>query len=454
MSADAAPAERAPQSATKLTRDVTVGGVERHLHALQRIADDNGGTRAVTTPGFDASVDYVAGKLRDAGFDVSTPEFDYQAEIVDVAGLEVGGRPVPIKPMTFTPSTPAGGVTGPLLVVPGDGCEAADYAGLTATGAVAMIRRGTCTFTQKQQVAADAGAIAAVIANNVAGPLDGTLGDAAAARIPTGGISQADGDALLGSGGAPTRIELQVRREDRVGHNVIAQTRTGRTNNVVMAGAHLDSVEEGPGINDNGSGTAALLETALQLGGKPNVPNAVRFAWWGAEELGLVGSKAYVAALPPQQRQDIALYLNFDMVGSPNPGYFAYDGDDSDRTGAGPGPAGSAQIEAAFTDYLTGRQGVPLEGTDFDGRSDYGPFIEVGIPSGGLFTGAEGIKTPEQAAKWGGSAGVAYDHCYHQACDTLGNVDRIALERNSDAIAWVVGTYAASTEPVNGVAPR
>jgi Zn-dependent M28 family amino/carboxypeptidase len=139
------------------------------------------------------------------------------------------------------------------------------------------------------------------------------------------------------------------------------------------------------------------------------------------------------------------------MVGSPNAAYFAYDGDDSDAVGAGPGPVGSAQIEQAFVDYLQGRLGVSVEGTDFDGRSDYGPFIAVGIPSGGLFTGAEGIKTPEQAAKWGGTAGVAYDPCYHQACDTLGNVDRVALDRNSDTIAWVVATYAASTEGINGV---
>jgi len=458
-SAGAAPEDSTVQPdptslATKLTKGVTVDGVHRHLQALQRIADANGGTRAAATPGYDASADYVAGKLRDAGFDVSTPEFDYQADVVDAAALDVDGMPVEITPMTFTPSTPPGGVTGPLVVVPDDGCEAADYAGLTATGAVALIRRGTCPFAQKQQVAADAGAIVAVIANNVPGPLDGTLGDPAAGRIPTGGISQADGDALLGSGGAPATADLRVHSEDRTSRNVIAQTRSGRADNVVMAGAHLDSVEEGPGINDNGSGSAALLETALQLGGKPEVPNAVRFAWWGAEELGLIGSEAYVAAQSPEQQQDIALYLNFDMVGSPNAAYFVYDGDDSDAEGAGPGPAGSAQIEAAFVDYLTGKLNVPVEGTDFSGRSDYGPFIAVGIPSGGLFTGAEGIKTPEQAAQWGGTADVAYDPCYHQACDTLDNLDRTALERNSDAIAWVTATYAISTEGIHGVPSR
>ena len=167
----------------------------------------------------------------------------------------------------------------------------------------------------------------------------------------------------------------------------------------------------------------------------------------------MLGSEAYLAGLSPDQQQDIALYLNFDMVASPNAGYFSYDGDDSDGVGAGPGPSGSAQIEAAFVGYLTDRRDVPVEGTDFDGRSDYGPFIAAGIPAGGVFTGAEGIKTPEQATKWGGSAGVAYDACYHQACDDLGNLDRTALERTSDAIAWVTATYAISTEDVNGVSP-
>ena len=175
---------------------------------------------------------------------------------------------------------------------------------------------------------------------------------------------------------------------------------------------------------------------------------------WGAEELGLIGSTQYVRSLTFEQQLDIALYLNFDMVGSPNAAYFVYDGDNSDGTGAGPGPYGSAQIEKTFTDFFSSRLSVPTEGTDFDGRSDYGEFIAVGIPAGGLFTGAEGIKTAAQAAKWGGTAGVAYDRCYHQQCDNLGNVDRVALDRNLDAMAWAVGIYAYSTEDINGVPPR
>jgi Zn-dependent M28 family amino/carboxypeptidase len=179
----------------------------------------------------------------------------------------------------------------------------------------------------------------------------------------------------------------------------------------------------------------------------------VRFAWWSGEELGLLGSKYYVRNLDFDQQLDIALYLNFDMIGSPNAGYFTFDGDDSDGVGAGPGPYGSAQIEQAFTAYFD-YTGVPLEGSDFDGRSDYGEFVLNGIPAGGLFTGAEVAKTEAQANEWGGIAGQAFDPCYHQACDNLGNIDRVALDRNSDAIAFVLGTYAISTEDINGVPPR
>jgi Zn-dependent M28 family amino/carboxypeptidase len=177
--------------------------------------------------------------------------------------------------------------------------------------------------------------------------------------------------------------------------------------------------------------------------------NKVRFAWWGAEEAGLFGSFSYVISLFPIELTKVALYLNFDMIGSPNHGFFIYDGNDSDAEGAGPGPAGSAEIEKTFERYFTS-VGVPFKGTDFTGRSDYGPFILVGIPSGGLFTGAEGTKTEEEAALWGGTAGEPYDPCYHQPCDTFVNNNNFALEVNSDAIAYAVLEYAMSTAAVNG----
>ncbi|MDL4773090.1 M28 family metallopeptidase [Actinomadura xylanilytica] len=226
------------------------------------------------------------------------------------------------------------------------------------------------------------------------------------------------------------------------GYNLIADWPGGNPEQVLMTGAHLDSVSAGAGINDNGSGSAAVLETALAVAGSRYEPvKHLRFAWWGAEELGLIGSDRYVAALPAADRSKIAGYLNYDMVGSPNAGYFVYDGDDSDHSGSGPGPNGSAEIENVIEGYFASIQ-VPTQGTDFDGRSDYGPFIDAGIPAGGTFTGAEGRKTSAQAQLWGGTAGTAFDPCYHASCDGTGNIDDTALDRNADAIAHSVWTLS------------
>ncbi|MFJ2028551.1 M28 family peptidase [Streptosporangium sp. NPDC087985] len=231
------------------------------------------------------------------------------------------------------------------------------------------------------------------------------------------------------------------------GYNVIADWPGGDPNDILMVGGHLDSVTAGPGINDNGSGSAAILETALEVSRQALAPTKhLRFAWWGAEELGLRGSQYYVTNLPAAERSKIKGYLNFDMVASPNAGYFIYDGDDSDRVGSGPGPAGSAQLEATLAAYFSSI-GVPTRGTDFDGRSDYGPFINVGIPAGGTFTGAEGIKSSAQATLWGGTAGQAFDACYHRACDTSANINDTALSRNANAIAYAVWTTATATPP-------
>ncbi|MFG2084646.1 MULTISPECIES: M28 family peptidase [unclassified Spirillospora] len=231
------------------------------------------------------------------------------------------------------------------------------------------------------------------------------------------------------------------------GYNLIADWPGGDTNDTLMVGGHLDGVTAGPGINDNGSGSAAILETALAVAREDYQPDRhLRFAWWGAEELGLVGSTYYVNNLSSGERSDIGGYLNFDMIGSPNPGYFAYDGDGSSGSG---GPAGSAEIEQVLRSHFA-TINVPVQDTAFDGRSDYGPFIRVGIPAGGLFTGAEGRKTSAQAQMWGGQAGVAFDRCYHAYCDTTSNINDTALDRNSDAIAhavWTLGGDGGTQEP-------
>jgi hypothetical protein len=154
----------------------------------------------------------------------------------------------------------------------------------------------------------------------------------------------------------------------------------------------------------------------------------------------LIGSTAYVADLiESNEIDDIEANLNFDMLGSPNFVRFVYDGDNSTEEGA-EGPPGSAEIEQVFLDYFES-QGLATEPTAFDGRSDYGPFIapEAFVPAGGLFSGAEGVKTEEQAAVYGGAAGSWYDPCYHQACDTFSSVvyqpslDADGLEEGSEA---------------------
>ncbi|GAA3685679.1 hypothetical protein GCM10022224_058080 [Nonomuraea antimicrobica] len=252
---------------------------------------------------------------------------------------------------------------------------------------------------------------------------------------------------LLDAAGFTTTLQ-SFTYNGATGYNVIADWPGGNPDDVLMVGAHLDGVTAGPGINDNGSGSAAILETALEVSRQSLQPTKhLRFAWWGAEELGLRGSQFYVNNLPAAERARIKGYLNFDMVGSPNAGYFVYDGDNSDGVGAGPGPAGSAALEQTIIGYFTSI-GVQTRGTDFDGRSDYGPFIAVGIPAGGTFTGAEGIKSAAQATLWGGTAGQAFDVCYHRACDTTANINDTALDRNADAIAHAVWTIGTAVPPV------
>ena len=341
--------------ARQLVKKADGPGANRHLIAFQRIADRNGGNRASGTPGYDASVDYVAGLLRGSGYIVTTPEYTYDERVAADGTLVVGGQTFVLGLLQESDPAPVGGVTAPMVVLPEDattGCEASDFAGTDVAGKIVVIRRGSCTFLVKAQNAAAAGAVHVIISNSATGAdlLTGTLGEPA--PVPVGFTDFATGNALVALSGQTAVADPSVEIATTTSRNVVAQTRKGRTDNVVMAGAHLDSVEVGPGINDNGSGSAGLLEVALELGGGAKVKNAVRFAWWGAEELGLIGSQAYVDSLSFEQQLDIALYLNFDMIGSPNAAYFVYDGDDSDAVGAGPGPYGSAQIEQTFSSFF------------------------------------------------------------------------------------------------------
>jgi Zn-dependent M28 family amino/carboxypeptidase len=286
--------------------------------------------------------------------------------------------------------------------------------------------------------------------------MGGTLGEDSNPKIPVVSITKAKGELLRAAPGEATlRLDAGVRVEKT--RNVITQTKTGSTADVVMVGAHLDSVSEGPGINDNGSGVAAVLETALQLGPSAAVQNAVRFGFWGAEELGLRGSNNYVESRSVDQLKDIALYLNFDMLASPNPGYFSYDGDQSVPPNPGDAnprvPEGSAGIERSFVAYLKDA-GEMAQDTSFDGRSDYDAFSLAGVPAGGLFSGAEEKMSEHQAELWDGRAGEPFDPNYHKKTDTLDHIDASALQVNGAGVAYVVGIYAQDQRGRNGVPVR
>ncbi|AHI28045.1 M28 family peptidase [Marinobacter similis] len=451
-----------------LREAVTVEGVRSHQAAFQAAADANGGTREASSPGYQASVDYVAEQLTAAGYEVTIQEFDFpffeenQPAILDqLAPTPTSYEYFGVDGFATMTYSGSGDVTAiaegvDLALPPGtdantstSGCEATDFAGFTA-GSIAVIQRGSCSFAQKAQNAHDAGAAGVIIFNEgQEGRTDAFLGTLGGPdfSIPIVGAAFSVGTDLA-AGGVEVNLFVDAASEIRSTSNVIAETTAGRDDRVVVVGAHLDSVSEGPGIQDNGSGSAAILETALQIARQEISPrNKLRFAWWGAEEAGLLGAEHYVANLSPRDIKNIALNLNFDMIGSPNFVRFVYDGDGSDTALAGPN--GSKNIESVFLKYFE-EMSLPVEPTAFDGRSDYGPFIAVGIPAGGLFTGAEGIKTADEAALYGGTEGDQYDPCYHLACDTFDNISLEVLDQMSDAVAHSVLTFGMTTSSVNG----
>ena len=448
-------------------KHVTLAGIREHQAALQEIANENGGNRVSGSAGYNASAQYVYDRAVAAGYNVSFQDFTFTFEGDATPPALEQTAPIPTTyvdgvnydTMVFSGS---GDFTAPLtavdLIVPSpfdnastSGCEAADFAGFTS-GHIALMQRGTCGFVVKAQNAQAAGAVGVIVFNE--GNLGrtalnfGTLGTQQ--TIPAVTASFAMGQTLRngvlnGPTGLTVRLRIDYFTGPRTTRNVIAETPGGDPNRVVVVGAHLDSVSRGPGINDNGSGTATILEVAEVFAAQGRAPrNKLRFMWYGAEEItpALIGSTFYVNSLSQAERDRIELMLNFDMIGSPNFVRFVYDGNNSSfpvGPAVQPGPTGSGAIEQVFLDYFAS-QGLSTEPTPFNGRSDYGPFIAaaVGIPAGGLFTGAEGIKTAAQAATYGGTAGHQYDPCYHLACDTFDNNSNTALDQMSDAVAHSV----------------
>lgn len=484
-------AERAAASATALADAVTAEALSARLRELERLTLAADGNRGPGSTGYLAAASYVEDLLRTTGvYEVYRQPFTIQRPHPGQSRLVDGtGRVINQIPLSFSPGTPDAGIGGRLVApTSGNGCRADDW-GSEVRGQIGIVERGACPFTQLNQAAANAGALVLVVTNDREGGLYGTLDNTRPEYIPITGVTRSEGTLLrmqMDAGQVRLTFTFEQRIETFETFNVFAETRTGDPDNVVMAGAHLDSVPAGPGINDNGSGSMILLETALQLAsrlaasdgpagpgnsgpadpgsvnpggtnpGQANPAQAnsgqtpkVRFAWWSGEEWGLLGSLHWVNSMvsdDPQTIQHLAAYVNVDMVASPNFIIGVYDGDGSTFTRPDV-PAGSAGLKGLFTSYFD-RIGQPWTDVEFDDSSDYASFIPSGVPVGGLFTGAGEGKSAREAQLFGGVAGRSFDENYHQPADTFANISQHALEINGKATAHVVGWLVVDTSPV------
>ena len=388
------------------------------LETLQGIADENGGIRAAGTPGYEASVDAMAAQLEDIGFAVETPSVSFTGFIeLPGASLEVGGQrfdaPDELHALIYSAS---GDVTGPVAVLGDSGCDPDHFDDVDA-GAIVLTTAGGCFRRQQVVNAAAAGAVAFVVGYPGRGPGEiyrPTLIDPGGITIPVVSVTDGGVTALTAAEGDHAHLAVETERATTTMRNVIASLGDGAS--VLMLGAHLDSVLEGPGLNDNGSGVAALLEVARALV-EDGVPDGwtVRIGLWGGEEFGDIGSRDYVET----SADDVVAYLNLDMTGSLNGATLVYD-----EAGA---PPGSEQIARAYEAWFDDR-GEPYASVDIGGSSDHFAFGQAGIPTGGLFAGASETGSAAQPAASGSTDGPA-DACYHLACDDIDNVDleRVAL---------------------------
>jgi Zn-dependent M28 family amino/carboxypeptidase len=445
--------------ARRFVENVSVPNIVHHQVALQQIATLNDDTREVFSPGYTESLDYVVQTLREAGYNPKVTQFNYpiwkeskppvlnqvtpNAKTYRPGTAANDGSPdvdfitmanSPTVELTKAEVFPVGEIDDPPVGGGDSGCKAADYTGVS--GKVALVQRGTCAFVDKWELAQAAGATGVIIYNegnapDRQNPIFVDNQPSPKATIAAVIASYTLGNELLQAykaGSKPT-VDFKVYgfEEPRFLNQVLAETRGGDPNNVVIAGAHLDSVPEGPGINDDGSGTATLLAQAEELSrGRYNLRQKVRFMWFGAEENGLVGSSYYAANLSEAEVKKVDVMLDYDMLASANyiRGIYDGDGDDPPEDPNVPnpaGPPGSGRVEDVFDEWFKA-QGMKSERGAFDGRSDYVGFTLRGIPSGGVFAGAEGVKTPAQEQIYGGAAGAWYDPCYHQICDNLQTV--------------------------------
>lgn len=418
-----------------LQASISASNLEKRANALfdiARLGEDEYGhpTRVIGSAGHTGTLAYVQSELASLGdyYNVSTQEFPAFSGSVVESRLVIGDELTKsAAPMGLTPPTKdRQPVFGDLVLVDNVGCEAGDFPE-KAKGNIVLIKRGQCPFGTKSELAGRAGAVAAVVYNTEPEVVHGTLGTPSPHHVATFGIGSEEGDEYVEKLKAGKTLESIAYIDGEVKtiltSNILAQTTGGDPDNCVMIGGHSDSVAEGPGINDDGSGSLSVLEVAVQLS-QFSVNNCVRFAWWAGEEEGLLGSDYYVASLSAEENAKIRLFGDYDMMGSPNFAYQIYDANNDVN------PNGSGELKQLYIDWYNS-QGLNYTFIPFDGRSDYDGFIRNGIPGGGIATGAEGIKTEKEVIMFGGVAGDWYDPCYHQLCDDVSNVNLTAWETNT-----------------------
>jgi hypothetical protein len=443
----------APVSPEAVASRITAAGLAADLDGLAAIASANGGTRGTGSAGDLASAAYVEAALAAMGYEpwsdtVPTSVFtDPGGSEVAITGGPTFDDPAHVLPLLFSP---ADEVEGPVVDLgwdpgsrapDGPGCDAADFAGLPA-GAIVLSRPGPCYRRQVLEHAQSAGAGALVTAAPWTGPGEirrSTLLEPAGLTIPAIAVSRDVAAALAAASarGGRARVIATGASRDAELRSVLAERPGADPTRVVMVGAHLDSSLDGPGLNDDGSGVAAVLAIARALADtSPGV--TIRVAFWAAEETGLHGSTHYVQALPAAERDRIVAYLNVDMIASPNGIAEVYD-----EAGAAPGSTAIRDRIVAALDAA----GIQWEPGDLGGAADHAPFAAAGVPTGGVFTGASEPLTPQQAERSGRRAGVPADACYHLACDDRSNVDEGLLLAITRALARTTAELAASGGP-------
>ncbi|KAH8728651.1 aminopeptidase-like protein Y [Phaeosphaeriaceae sp. PMI808] len=418
---------------------ITTEGLMGNLEEFDTIAKANGGNRAFGLPGYAASVEYILSQTKGAeNFRTWVQDFPALFNKVQSITFSISNTSYHVIGLSYSPSTTPEGVTAQLVLGASgpEGCTKASYDNLDVKGKIVLVQRGTCpdgtTLAGRVKPATAAGAAAVIIYSDVTTPVTGgTLSNPNPVEfVSSGYINKADGDPLVARLKAGEAIEAYFQQtqtvETRITQNVFSETIEGNSDNIIMLGAHLDSVQAGAGINDDGSGSTLILEIKKALE-KFSVKNKVRFAWWGAEENGLLGSKYYTQNLNASEANSILTYLNFDMVSR---GYFGvFDGDGSSFNLTG--PAGSDAIEKLFVEHFT-KNNINVTAARFTGGSDYQSFMNIGKPVGGLHTGT----------------GVEQDPCYHQACDTIDNPNPTTLTINAKAAAHVLSILATKGEEI------